>query len=159
MSLEMAIAVLIRLVLGLVMTFAVIIGSAVVLSWGDRKVFGFTQDRYGPLHYGPWGLLQPVADTLKLLLKEDVVPSGADRVLHLLAPIIFVMPTVGAFVVLPLGADLVVADLNIGLVYIAAISTFAVIGVMAAGWSSNNKYSTLGAIRSVAQMVSYEVPL
>lgn len=159
MDLDRLVAFLIPLVLGLVGAFAIIIGSAVILSWGDRKVLGFTQDRYGPQHTGKWGLLQPIADTLKLVLKEDVVPAEADKILHLVAPIVFVMPTVAAFVVLPLGDGLVTADLNIGVLYIVAISSLGVIGVLSAGWSGNNKYGVIGGFRSVAQMISYEVPL
>lgn len=150
---------IVRLVLGLLIAIAVIIGSAVVLSLGDRKMLGFTQDRLGPYEYGWHGTLTPIADTIKLLLKEDVVPAKADKVLHVMAPIIFVMACVGAFAVLPLWPGGVVADLNVGLVYIVAIASFGVIGVLAAGWSSNNKYSTLGGLRSVAQMISYEVPM
>ncbi len=152
-------AALIRLLVGLVVSIAVIIGAATVFSYGDRKMMGLIQDRLGPYHYGPHGVLQPIADTLKLLLKEDVVPAEADRLLHFLAPIIFVVPTVAAFVVLPLFDGWVTADLNIGLVYVVAVGSLAVLGILAAGWGSNNKYATLGALRSVAQVISYEVPL
>ncbi|MHB1004536.1 MAG: NADH-quinone oxidoreductase subunit NuoH [Chloroflexota bacterium] len=150
---------LLRLIVGLLVTILVIIGSAVILSWGDRKVLGFTQDRWGPYHYGWQGLLTPIADTLKLLLKEEVVPTKSDKVLHILAPIVFVMACVGAFVVLPLANGWVTADLNVGLVYIVAVASFGCVGVLLAGWSSNNKYSTIGGLRAVGQMVSYEVPL
>ncbi len=152
-------AALIRLIIGLVVSILVIIGAATVFSYGDRKMMGLIQDRLGPYHYGPHGILQPIADTLKLLLKEDVVPAEADRLLHFLAPIVFVVPTVAAFVVLPLGDGWVTADLNIGLVYVVAVGSLAVLGILAAGWGSNNKYATLGALRSVAQVISYEVPL
>jgi NADH-quinone oxidoreductase subunit H len=158
MSLEIFIEVVIRLVVALVITLGVIVGSALLLSYADRKVMGLMQDRLGPYHTGKWGLLQAVADMLKLVLKEDIVPAKAERALHLVAPIIFVMPMIAAFVVLPLGDGLVAADLNIGLVYIAAMGSLAVVGILAAGWSSNSKYSTLGALRSVAQAISYEVP-
>lgn len=159
MTAEQILFELIRLVVALVIAMAFIVGSAVILSWADRKVLGFTQDRLGPHHTGKWGLLQAVADTLKLVLKEDIVPARADRILHLVAPIVFVIPTVAAFAVLPLGEGLVAADLNVGLVYVVAVTSLAVIGVLCAGWGSNNKYSTLGAFRGVAQMISYEVPL
>lgn len=159
MNFDPFVAELIRLVVALVVTLAILIGSAVILSYGDRKVLGFSQDRLGPYHYGPQGILTPIADTLKLLLKEDVVPARSDKVLHVMAPIVFVMACLGAFAVLPLGDGLVAADLNIGLVYLVAVGSFGVIGVLTAGWSSNNKYSTLGGLRSVGQMISYEVPL
>lgn len=163
MSVEMILWELLRLVVALLIAIAVVIGSALVLSWGDRKMLAYTQDRYGPLHSGPrWlqGLPFALADTLKLLLKEDVVPGEADKILHLLAPVMFVMPMLGAYVVLPLsGNGAVAANLNVGLVYIVAIGSISTIGVLTAGWSSNNKYSTLGGLRAVAQNMSYEVPL
>ncbi|MHB1131857.1 MAG: NADH-quinone oxidoreductase subunit NuoH [Chloroflexota bacterium] len=163
MTLEMVLWELLRLVVALLVAILIVIGSALVLSWGDRKMLAYTQDRYGPLHAGPrWlqGLPFAIADTLKLLLKEDVVPREADKILHLLAPVMFVMPMLGAFVVLPLGGNLLVpADLNVGLVYIVAVGSISTLGVLTAGWGSNNKYSTLGGLRAVAQNISYEVPL
>ena len=163
MSVEMILWELLRLVVALLIAIAIVIGSALVLSWGDRKMLAYTQDRYGPLHAGPrWlqGLPFAIADTLKLLLKEDIVPREADKILHLLAPVMFVMPMLGAFVVLPLAGDgAVAANLNVGLVFVVAIGSLSTLGVLTAGWSSNNKYSTLGGVRAVAQNISYEVPL
>jgi NADH-quinone oxidoreductase subunit H len=152
-----------RLIIGLLIAIAFVIGTALVFSWGDRKMLAYTQDRFGPLHAGPrWmqGLPFALADTLKLLLKEDVVPGEADKILHLLAPVMFVMATMGAYVALPLNNGFpVAADLNVGLIFVVAISSLSTLGVLTAGWSSNNKYSTLGGLRAVAQNISYEVPM
>ncbi|MCL5108632.1 MAG: NADH-quinone oxidoreductase subunit NuoH [Chloroflexi bacterium] len=163
MDLTLILGQLGRLVIGLLIAIVFVIGSALVLSWGDRKMLAYTQDRFGPLHSGPrWlqGLPFAIADTLKLLLKEDVVPGEADKILHLLAPVMFVMPMLGAYVALPLANQFpVAADLNVGLIFVVAVSSLSTLGVLTAGWSSNNKYSTLGGLRAVAQNISYEVPL
>ncbi len=139
-----------------------VLGMVMVFIWLERRGVGRLQMRPGPNRAGPFGLLQPVADAIKILLKEDIVPARADRLLHALAPIVAFAPALMVFAVVPFwrgeGAGLV-PDLNIGLVYLVAISSISVVGVFTAGWASNNKYSLMGAMRAMAQMVSYEVPL
>jgi NADH-quinone oxidoreductase subunit H len=130
----------------------------VVYVYAERKISGFMQDRLGPMRVGKWGLLQTIADTVKLLFKEAIFPRDVDRKLFLLAPIIV---CVGAFlplVVIPWGARLQAADLNVGVFFVAAISSLSVIGLIMAGWASNNKYALFGGMRSAAQIVSYEIP-
>lgn len=124
-----------------------------------RKFLGDIQNRVGPNRVGPMGFLQTAADALKLLLKEDVIPSLADRIAFILSPSIVFLPAYLVYVVIPFGPGVVAADLNIGILYITAITSIPVIGFITAGWASNNKYSLLGGMRSAAQIVSYEVPL
>lgn len=133
--------------------------NALFLIWLERKVSGHIQQRPGPNRLGPFGLVQTFADALKLLFKEDVIPAAADRVLFILAPMVTFASGVLVYVVIPWTPDIVVRDLNIGLIYVAAASSFMVISFLMAGWGSNNKWSLLGAMRSAAQLVSYEVPL
>jgi NADH-quinone oxidoreductase subunit H len=124
----------------------------------ERKVSAFMQARLGPMRVGPWGLLQPAADGLKLLLKEDIIPLKADKAVFAIAPIIAVVATLVVLSVVPWGAAwATIANVNIGLLFILAVSSLSVLGLVLAGWSSNSKYSLLGALRSSAQMVSYEV--
>jgi len=124
----------------------------------ERKVSAFMQSRLGPMRVGPWGLLQPLADGLKLILKEDIVPIKADRAVFLIAPIVSVVAALVVLSVIPWGAAwATIANVNIGLLFILAVSSVGVLGLVLAGWSSNSKYSLLGALRSSAQMVSYEV--
>jgi NADH-quinone oxidoreductase subunit H len=115
--------------------------------------------RPGPNRAGPFGLLQPVADAIKVLLKEDIVPTLADKPVHFLAPLVAFVPAMAVFAVIPFGDGALLADLNIGILYIMAISSVIVIGIFMAGWGSSNKYSLLGAMRTIAQEVSYEIPL
>ena len=139
----------------------VIIGlcSVLVLTLGERKVIGRIQDRIGPNRWGPFGIFQPVADGIKMLTKEDIVPSGADYWVHLLAPIAIMAPALLIYAVLPFGAGVRGTDLNIGILYIVALGSIGTIAILMAGWSSNNKYALLGAFRVVAQLVSYEIPM
>ena len=124
----------------------------------ERKVSAFIQARLGPMRVGPWGLLQPAADGLKLLLKEDIIPLKADRAVFMIAPIISVVAALVVLAVVPWGAAwATIANVNIGLLFILAVSSVSVLGLVLAGWSSNSKYSLLGALRSSAQMISYEV--
>jgi NADH-quinone oxidoreductase subunit H len=133
--------------------------SVLALPLGERKVIGRFQDRYGPNRWGPWGILTPVADGIKMLTKEDIVPEGADYCVHLLAPICTLAVAVLIYAVLPFGEGMWGTDLNIGILYVVAIASLGTIAILMAGWSSNNKYSLLGAFRVVAQLISYEIPM
>jgi NADH-quinone oxidoreductase subunit H len=138
------------------------------LTLAERKIIAFMQVRLGPMRVGPWGLLQPIADPIKLLLKEDIVPERADRWIFILAPVITLIPAFIVLAVIPIGPtitifgkqiSLYVTDLNIGVLYVLSISSVGVLGIILGGWASNSKYPLLGALRSAAQMVSYEVAL
>ncbi len=130
----------------------------IFLIWWERKIAAHIQDRLGPMRVGWHGVLQSFADGLKLLFKEDIIVDGADRFLFKLAPFLVVMGAFSAFAVLPWADGLVVSDLNIGVLYVIAITSFGAIGILMAGWASNNKYALYGGMRSAAQMVSYEIP-
>ena len=125
----------------------------------ERKGLGRIQNRYGPNRVGPAGVLQPMADGIKSLTKEDIIPRDADHLVHLLAPIVMVLAAFLAYAVLPIGRNMVITDLNAGVLFFFAIGSMVELAVFMAGWSSRSKYSLLGAMRAVAQMISYEVPL
>jgi NADH-quinone oxidoreductase subunit H len=129
-----------------------------VTSWLERRVWARMQSRVGPNRVGPQGILQWLADGIKNLLKEDLIPSAADAKLFSLAPYVVFMGFLCTFVVIPFGSQLIVADLDIGILYILAVTSLVVVGILMAGWSSNNKWSLLGGMRSAAQIVSYEIP-
>jgi NADH-quinone oxidoreductase subunit H len=130
---------------------------ALVLTLAERKVAAFFSNRKGPNRVGPWGLLQPIADILKLIQKEDTIPRNADRAIFILAPFIGLIATYMVLAVIPFDHNLSVADVNIGVLYITAVSGLAVLSILMAGWGSANKYSLLGGLRSAAQIVSYEL--
>ncbi|MCK9518283.1 MAG: NADH-quinone oxidoreductase subunit NuoH [Dehalococcoidia bacterium] len=126
---------------------------------GERKLIGRIQSRYGPNRVGPYGVLQPIADALKLLTKESLTPVAADRLVMYMAPVLFVMPAVLMWAVIPFGPNMIFADIPVALVYFLAISSLPVLASFMAGWSHNNKYSLFGAMRIVAMAISYEIPL
>ena len=135
----------------------------------ERKVLGFIQGRLAPRRVGPHGILQPIADGLKLLIKEDIIPDRADKAAFLLAPVVAIIPAFAAFAVIPFAGNAIevmgyeitpwITDVNIGVLYVLSISSLGIYGIILGGWASNSKYSLLGALRSSAQMISYEVPL
>jgi NADH-quinone oxidoreductase subunit H len=142
----------------IVVVLFIVLTIIAYLVYLERKVSAFIQARLGPMRVGPWGLLQPLADGLKLLLKEDIIPIKADRAVFMIAPIVSVVAALVVLAVIPWGAAwATIANVNIGLLFILAVSSVSVLGLVLAGWSSNSKYSLLGALRSSAQMVSYEI--
>jgi len=136
-----------------------LMGMVAYLTLAERKVIGFMQVRIGPNRVGPLGLLQPIADALKLLTKEVIIPSGANKFLFVFAPVMSIMPALAAWAVIPFSPELVLADVNAGLLYVLAITSMGVYGVIIAGWASNSKYAFLGSLRSAAQIVSYEIAM
>ncbi len=139
-----------------ILLFPLVAGYIVLL---ERKVLADLQVRLGPMRVGPYGILQPLADALKLLLKEDIIPSRADKWIFWLAPVLSTFTALSAFAVLPLSDRFFIADVNIGILFILAMSSVGVLGLILGGWSANSKYSLLGSLRAAAQLVSYEVPL
>lgn len=131
----------------------------ILLTWLERKVAARFQDRIGPNRAGPYGVLQALADMIKMITKEDITPAGADKVAFNIAPILGVVSVILIWAVIPFSSTWFGADINVGVLYIAAVGSFGIIAILMAGWSSNNKYALLGAFRSVAQLISYEVPL
>jgi NADH-quinone oxidoreductase subunit H len=143
-------------VTSIIVVFASLFAVTTVL---ERKGLGRFQNRLGPNRVGPYGLLQPLADGLKSLTKEDIVPDAADRTVHLLAPLVLVLAAFMGYAVLPIGRNMVAVDLDAGVLYFFAAGSVVELSIFMAGWSSRNKYSLLGAMRAIAQMISYEVPL
>jgi len=136
-----------------------LMGAVAYLTLWERKAIGFTQIRIGPNRIGPLGLLQPIADALKLLTKEIIMPSAASKGLFLLGPVMTIMPALVAWVVIPFGPDVALSNINAGLLFLLAVTSMEVYGVIIAGWASNSKYAFLGALRASAQMVSYEIAM
>jgi len=142
-----------------VIILAFVLVMVMAFIYMERRGIGRFQVRLGPNRAGPLGVLQPVADAIKVLLKEDIIPAKGDKLIHWLAPVVAFVPALMIFAVVPFQNGALLADLNIGILYIVAISSVAAVGVFMAGWASNNKFSLLGAMRDVAQVVSYEIPL
>src|SRR5262245_13909894 len=165
---EFAITYVLIPLIKIALILAIVPGYVAVITLAERKVIAWMQVRLGPMRVGPWGILQMVADPLKLLIKEDIVPERADRWIFTLAPVICLIPAFIVLAVIPIGPPvhifgreitLYVTDVNIGVLYVLSISSVGVLGIILGGWASNSKYPLLGALRSAAQMVSYEVAL
>src|SRR5436190_4819604 len=136
----------------------VVIGMVTYVTLLERKFAARMQSRIGPYRVGPHGLLQPIADALKLMMKEDIVPTAADRGIYNLAPIVFLLPCMLIFATIPFAPGLGVADLNIGILFFLAVSSMEIVGLFMAGWGSNNKYALISAMRAVNQIISYDLP-
>ena len=143
----------------IVLVLMLVMGAVTYTTLYERKLLGWAQIRLGPNRVGPWGLLQPIADALKLMTKEVLRPAAADKFLFYLGPVMTVMPAMAAWVVVPFGPEIALANLNAGLLFLMAITSMEVYGVIISGWSSNSKYPFLGALRASAQMVSYEIAM
>jgi NADH-quinone oxidoreductase subunit H len=151
-------------VLGKLLHIVIVVGLALpllaaLMVWAERRVSAFIQDRLGPNRVGPAGLLQPIADLLKFIFKEDVTPGHVDKPLYVLAPALALVPAMIAFSVVPYARGMAIADLNVGILVVFAIASVGVYGITIGGWASNSKYSLLGGVRSSAQMISYELSL
>ncbi|MDO8208487.1 MAG: NADH-quinone oxidoreductase subunit NuoH [Gallionella sp.] len=146
-------------VVKIMLIVAPLMGAVAYLTLAERKVIGWMQIRIGPNRVGYFGLLQPIADGLKLFMKEIIVPSGSNKFLFVIAPIMVLMPALAAWAVVPFNAELVLSNANAGLLYILAMTSLGVYGVIIAGWASNSKYAFLGCLRSAAQIVSYEIAM
>lgn len=146
------------IVFGLIVVFGFVMPIVPITVWLERRVWSRIQSRIGPNRVGPQGVLQGIADGVKNILKEDIVPDAADRPLFLFAPYLLVWGFIATFVVIPFSSSLIIADMNVGILYLTAATALSVVGVLMAGWSSNNKWSLMGGIRSAAQVISYEIP-
>jgi NADH-quinone oxidoreductase subunit H len=144
---------------GVVVAATFVLLVDIFLVWVERKVVARFQDRLGPNRLGPFGLIQPIADVIKLLIKEDITPTGADRVVYNIAPILALATVLVLWAVIPFSSTMLGADINVGVLFIVAAGAIGTLGIIMAGWASNNKYALLGAFRTVAQVVSYEVPM
>jgi len=143
----------------IVVIFGAVMNVVGLLSWVERKMMARVQMRPGPTRVGPFGLFQPLADLLKFVFKEEVIPTNANTLLYIAAPIVSLIPAFLSFAVIPFSPALQVADLNIGLLFIFAVTSLGVYGIVLGGWASNSKYPLMGAMRSSAQMISYELSL
>lgn len=145
--------------IGAVVVAGLVLLVFIVQTWAERKLAARFQDRIGPNRVGPYGLLQPIADALKMVTKEDTTPANADKIAYNIAPVLSLFSVIMVWAVIPFTANWIGADINVGVLYIAAVGSFGILSVLMAGWSSNNKYALLGAFRGVAQLISYEVPM
>jgi NADH-quinone oxidoreductase subunit H len=145
--------------LGVVILATFVLVVDILLVWIERKMVARFQDRFGPNRVGPFGIIQPIADVIKLLIKEDILPVGADKFIFNLAPIIALATVLLLWAVVPLAPTVIGADINVAVLYVVAIGSIGTLGIIMAGWASNNKYAMLGAFRTVAQMIAYEVPM
>ncbi|HUA16633.1 MAG TPA: complex I subunit 1 family protein [Verrucomicrobiae bacterium] len=143
----------------ILLVFAGLSVAVIAMNWLERKILAHMQVRLGPMRVGPHGLLQPIADALKLLLKEDIMPANADKLVFWVAPFIVVLAAFTVFVVVPFGPAHAITDMNIGILFMLGVSSLSVLGIVTAGWASNSHYPLIGALRSSAQMVSYEVAM
>src|SRR3990170_8358185 len=159
LGLPASLVTVVMAVLGVVVLCSLILVLDIFLVWVERKVVARFQDRLGPNRLGPFGLIQPLADIIKLLIKEDITPVGADRIIYNIAPIMALAVVLLLWAVIPMAPTILGADVNVAVLYIVAVGALGTLGVIMAGWASNNKYALLGAFRTVAQMVSYEVPM
>ena len=146
------------LVIMIILVNMVLLGAAVFV-WAERRLLGRFHNRIGPNRWGPFGLLQPIADLVKLLTKEDLTPANADRITFFAVPIVMVMPVILVLAVVPFAKDTALANLNVGVLYVLAVTSLTSVAIFMAGWSSNNRYAMFGAIRGVAVLISYEVPV
>ncbi|MBO8159484.1 NADH-quinone oxidoreductase subunit NuoH [Thermosyntropha sp.] len=153
------VADIVLLVIQFICIAAIVTVNIIILIWLERKISGFIQQRLGPNRLGPWGIFQTIADAIKLLTKEDIIPSQTDKIIFRTAPIVFIVISLMLYVVIPFGDGMAIVDLNMGVLYFISVGSLGTIALLMAGWGSNNKWSLLGAMRAVAQMISYEIPL
>jgi NADH-quinone oxidoreductase subunit H len=149
----------IQAVLGVVVLASFVLIIDIMLVWIERKIVARFQDRFGPNRVGPFGIIQPIADVIKLLIKEDILPVGVDKFIFNIAPIIALATVLLLWAVIPFAPTILGADINVAVLYVVAIGSIGTLGIIMAGWASNNKYALLGAFRTVAQMIAYEVPM
>jgi NADH-quinone oxidoreductase subunit H len=149
----------ILMLIGVVVLASLLLMLDIFLVWVERKVVARFQDRVGPNRLGPYGLVQPLADIIKLLIKEDITPDGADRIVYNLSPILALATVLLLWAVIPFAPTILGTDVNVGVLFIVAVGAVSTLGIIMAGWASNNKYALLGAFRTVAQIISYEVPM
>ncbi|MFC2053644.1 NADH-quinone oxidoreductase subunit NuoH [Chloroflexota bacterium] len=159
LGLSSGLVTIILAVLGVLIVVIFVLIIDITLVWIERKVVARFQDRLGPNRVGPFGLIQPIADVVKLLIKEDTTPFGADRIIYNLAPILALATVLLIWAVIPFAPTLVGSEINVGVLFIVAVGSIGTLGILMAGWASNNKYALLGAFRTVAQVISYEVPM
>jgi NADH-quinone oxidoreductase subunit H len=150
---------IIIILLKIVAILAPLLTAVAYLTFAERKIIGYMQIRIGPNRVGPKGWLQPIADAMKLMFKEIIIPTQADRFLFLLAPVVAFGPALAAWAVIPFGNEMMLSHLDAGILYLLALTSMGVYGVIIAGWASNSKYAFLGAMRSAAQIVSYEIAM